>query len=250
MERSYEEKYHRLEEAHWWFRARRELIAAMIRKASLPKFAGILEIGCSGGPLMIHLREQGYTDIHGIDISSHAIDLAKSRGVANVQVMDAAKLDFPDQRFDLATASDVLEHIEDDSGALQHWHRVLRPEGRVIIFVPAFQSLFGGHDIVNHHFRRYRASQLAAKMRAAGFDVIRTGYWNFGLFFPVGGMRLLARMLPKRKDGKLPSDQLVEVNPFVNISLLTMLRMENAATKAGLNWPVGVSTYAIGVRRG
>src|SRR5687767_2356200 len=131
MDLTYEAKYHQLEEQHWWFASRRDAVYDLIAGLKLPASAAILEIGCSGGPLLQRLRAAGYTDLTGIDVSAPAIELAVARGVSNVSVMDGAALEFVTARFDVVIASDVLEHIEDETKALNEWTRVLKPGGQL-----------------------------------------------------------------------------------------------------------------------
>lgn len=237
MNEEYESHYHSVEEQHWWFRGRRHMVWSLIEELKLPTTATILEIGCSGGPLLLQLRQAGYTHLTGIDVSARAIATARQRDLANVHVMDGAKLDFPDNSFDLVIASDVLEHIEDETAALREWHRVLRPEGHLLVFVPAHEFLWSEHDVVNHHFRRYSATRLRQVLQPQ-FAVQRTGFWNNLLFFPTAAVRLLQRWWPARPDGDL------QVLPrLLNQALYQLLKLENQLSPA-LALPFGVSVYA------
>jgi SAM-dependent methyltransferase len=95
--------------------------------------------------------------------------------------------DFQDDRsYDLVLMLDVLEHIEDDAGALERVHGVLQPGGHAIVTVPALPSLWSRHDEVNHHFRRYRRAPLRGLLQAAGFEVRELRYlflWTLGLMY-------------------------------------------------------------------
>lgn len=245
MDPEYEQIYHEIEAAHWWFRARRELVASQVKSLALPsEELRILDVGCSGGVLMEMLGNSGYTGVCGIDLSAAAVRQARRRGLDRAAVMDAASLAFDDQSFDLLVASDVLEHIEDEGGALREWRRVLAPGGWLLVYVPAFRSLWSPHDEVNRHFRRYRAGELRARLNEAGFDVARTGYWNALLFAPVW----VARRLRSRGSSTPAGGDLTPSPAPVNLALLSLLRFENAAIRTGLRWPVGISVYAIAQR--
>lgn len=245
MQVQYEALYHQLEENHWWFRGRRASVFDQLRQLNLPRTAAILEIGCSGGPLQQQLRAAGYQHLTGIDISAAAIALAHQRLIPNVSVMDGTRLTFPDACFDVVVASDVLEHIEDEQQALREWHRVLRPGGQLLVYVPAWSQLWSEHDVVNHHFRRYTAVSLRRALAASELQIVRTSYWNFALFFPTLLVRQLQRLRgPDRAKASPRTGDLVALPASVNRSLTWLLRAENHLLRY-LNLPVGVSVFAL-----
>ena len=247
MKADFEKTYHEVEAGHWWFRTRRELVHQLVRRAAPNRQAAILEIGCSGGPLLQLLKADGYTNLTGIDISEKAVSLCCERNLGKVMVMDAQVPDFPPASFDVITASDVLEHLREDRQAIAAWHKLLRPGGTVMIFVPAFKSLWSGHDVVNQHFHRYRAAELATLLREAGYEIERRGYWNFFLFLPVALLRTVKRGLAGKKP-ELPSGDLQPCAEPLNSILTGLLRLENQLLLAGLNFPWGVSAAVIARR--
>lgn len=246
MDLTYEAKYHQLEEQHWWFASRRDAVYDLIRQLKLPTTAAILEIGCLGGPLMQRLRQQGYADVTGIDVSAPAIELARARGVPHVSVIDGANLEFADARFDLVIASDVLEHIEDEGRALREWARVLRLGGQLLVFVPAHAYLWSEHEVVNHHFRRYSRAGLLAALRGAGLRPQRSSFWNAALYFPTAALRLGRRVLagaePQAAAGS--TGDLHQFAGPLNKLLLSWVRLENTVLRH-VNLPVGVSVFAL-----
>jgi SAM-dependent methyltransferase len=241
MDVQYETRYHQLEEQHWWFRSRRDIIFKLVQKLGIKRTSDILEIGCSSGILMEKLRDTGFTNLTGIDISDAGIRQAQQRGLTNTFVMDGAKLDFADESFDLVLASDVLEHIEDENAALREWTRLLRPGGQLIVFVPAFQFLWSQHDVVNHHFRRYSGAHLSDRVANAGLKIQRLSYWNCGLFFPAAAARLAQRFVRPANGG---SDDLKPMPSWINNFLTQWVKMENSVL-TNTSMPLGVSVFVI-----
>ena len=247
MDLTYEAKYHELEEQHWWFASRRDAVYDLINSLELPATAAILEIGCSGGPLMQRLRASGYTDLTGIDVSAPAIELAKARGVPNVSLMDGAALEFTNARFDVVIASDVLEHIEDEGKALCEWTRVLKPGGQLLVFVPAHAYLWSEHDVVNHHFRRYSRQGLVAALERAGMRLQRSSFWNAGIFFPTALLRLGRRLLSGPASPEIKPGATGDLRHFsgpTNSLLLNWVKAENRLLRH-VNLPLGVSVFAL-----
>ena len=233
MDKEYENKYHQIEQNYWWFVARWDIIKRLIKEYQ--KEAKILEMGCSAGLLIKELHDSGFTDIHGIDISKDAIKIAKEKGIKNIEVSDAAKTKFKNKTFDVIIASDILEHIQDDHKTIFEWKRLLKENGTLIIFVPAFMSLWSKHDEVNKHFKRYKNKELI-ELAERDFNIIKKGYWNFSLFFPMFVLRKL-----KKKE----NDDLYNTGNLVNKLLLKLLTLENYFIEKGLSFPVGVSTFVV-----
>ena len=247
MNKGFEDTYHKLEEKHWWFVARRSVVKDLVAKYATNRDASILEIGCSGGPLMKELRACGFTDLTGIDISEDAIELCKKAQAGEAYVMDAQSPSFDAESFDLIIASDVLEHLEKAEVAVSAWHRLLKTNGTLIVFVPAFMFLWSEHDIVNRHFHRYRARELAKLLGDAEFEIRRTGYWNSMLFLPVAVLRLIRRCMPASSKG-LPDGDLKPVPNFLNRFLTMLLEVENSLIRAGFKLPCGVSVMVIATK--
>jgi SAM-dependent methyltransferase len=155
--------------------------------------------------------------------------------------MDGSKPAFGDGQFDIVIASDVLEHIEDEQKALKEWNRILKPAGKLIVFVPAFKILWSKHDEANHHYRRYSKLDLIRVLEKAQFEIDRSSYWNFILFFPTSLVRLVQRIVSKY--GQKSGDQLVELNRVANKILVYLVKTENILLKV-LNFPVGISVFA------
>ncbi len=233
MEKAYELKRHRLEADYWLFKARREIIFRLIQKIEGKPHPRILDVGCGGGGLIKFLERKEFKKIFGIDISGRAVERCKKRGIKDVFVEDGAETKFDDKMFNIIIADNVLEHIKDENAALNEWNRILKKNGRLIVFVPAFSFLWSQHDERCHHYRRYSQSALIKTLEKANFEVERSSYWNFSLFFPIS----LVKISQQR-------DQLYELNPVVNRLLIQLLKFENWLL-GRLNFPVGVSVFGV-----
>lgn len=239
MDKEFEKAYHALEETHWWFQARRDMIRRLVSKYG--KDTRILEIGCSGGRLIEMLNGMGYHNTAGIDISNAAVKLCEERNIGNVMQMDGKELNFEDNGYDLIIASDVLEHIGDDYNAVREWKRVLKKGGDIICFVPAFKFLWSDHDVVNRHLRRYSSHELSRVFKSNGFEIIRESYWNFLLFFPLS---IISFIKDSNAGSPDPDGQLYRHRSLTNRLLYSLLRAENVFLEL-LNFPVGVSLFLI-----
>jgi ubiquinone/menaquinone biosynthesis C-methylase UbiE len=243
MEAEYRNKYHQLEQSHWWFLARRDIIMGLV--ASFQKDAKILDIGCSGGVLMELLLSKGFENVYGIDISTESIEICRKRGLQNVFVEDAQKTHFPEGYFDVIICSDILEHIEEQEKAVLEWKRMLKKGGSIICFVPAFAFLWSQHDSANMHYRRYLRKKLCHLFRGNGFKIDRSSYWNFTLFVPVSAFRLFQKITPKRK-GQIAG---LKSSAKLSNSLLTfVLKIENKLILKGIYLPLGISVFVVGCK--
>jgi SAM-dependent methyltransferase len=213
--------------------------------ANEDKSSNILEIGCSGGLLYSMLVKNGFSSLTGIDISENAINLCKERGLTNTYVMDGANTEFEDDKFDIIIASDVLEHIHDDKSAIHEWKRILKPNGKLILFVPALNSLWSNRDVVNHHYRRYGKNELKCLIQGEAFIVENLSFWNFTSFFPVIILNKIAKKFSHQsKDNTEDLSDSYSIPSFLNFILLIILRIENWFQNR-IKFPIGVSLFAI-----
>src|SRR5262245_40387571 len=204
-----------VEDHHWWFVGRRAIVFSQIEDAlgahaapragvppegplSEPPHAGpralpglsevshagpralpgprVLDIGCGAGATMDHLKRYGRP--YGIDLSALPLRFSRQRGHQRTLRASATELPFDSESFDLVTALDVIEHLENDAEGLAEIRRVLKPGAPAVIFVPAFQSLWGPNDVQSGHKRRYRLGQLRAAVEKAGLRIETISYAN------------------------------------------------------------------------
>jgi SAM-dependent methyltransferase len=227
------------EETHWWFVGRRRLFGRELTRAGLPLDARTLDVGTSTGSNLRLLRDAGFTRVTGLDLSLEAIRHCESKGFGPVRQGSICAMPFPDASFDLVLATDVIEHVDDDMLALSEVTRVLAPRGRVLITVPAFQSLWGLQDDVALHKRRYRLRPLLELVRRAGLRPRDAFYFNYLLFAPIW----LGRQIIRYAQVDLRSEG--EVNtPALNL-LLSGIFGADVRTARWLRPPFGVSIFVL-----
>ncbi|WP_333570835.1 class I SAM-dependent methyltransferase [Sphingomonas sp.] len=184
---------------HWWYRARRDILADYLgRYGAVPKGAKILEIGCGTGHNLPMLGAFG--DVDAIEIDPAAREIASARLGKPVGASPLPDLTgVAPGSYDLVAVLDVVEHIDDDVGALKAMARVLKPGGKILITVPAHQWMWSAHDVVNHHKRRYSKGTLLAALEKAGLKWRKLRWFN-SLLFPVAVAARFAGKLMGKDD--------------------------------------------------
>jgi len=205
MERIVYDRMAELDERHWWYRARRDILGELIRREiSLPAEARILEVGCGTGHNLPMLGAFGHVD--AIEIDEAARDIASRRlghPVLNAPLPELSGIG--SGSYDLIAILDVLEHIEADREALVSLASKLRPGGRILITVPAHPWMWSAHDVVNHHHRRYTRRALRAVVTEAELKLEMMSWFNSLLFPLAAAARLAGRITGKEdSDDKLP----------------------------------------------
>jgi SAM-dependent methyltransferase len=234
----------RLEQSHWWHVGRRKILAAFVEEICrnvTDRRPRILDVGCGTGANLLMLSKYG--DAEGVDISEDALAFCRERGLDKVKLGAAEELPYDDGTFDLVTAFDVVEHIDDDLAGLSEMWRVLRPGGRVLLFVPTFMFLWGLQDEVSHHRRRYRLPELRRVLEQAGFEIERTTYANITFFVPI----LLIRKLMRLTGMNAASENNINVTAFNGI-LGGLLGAESSILRF-MNLPFGVSGLCVARKR-
>jgi 2-polyprenyl-3-methyl-5-hydroxy-6-metoxy-1,4-benzoquinol methylase len=199
VEAKYYHKQAVSEDSHWWYLGRRAVIQRVLSRFSRNTGA-VLEVGCGSGGSLPMLSACGDT-MTAVEMEPSAADVARKRGIGEIaQGRLGEPLAVFNRRYDLVAMFDVLEHIPDDRQALSDVRKLLTPEGRLIITVPAYQFLWSQHDLVAHHQRRYRRSQIVRLLRERGFSVLYASYFNT-LLFPSALITLLfSRVLSASPD--------------------------------------------------
>ena len=238
MERAVFDRMAELDSRHWWFVARRQILAELIeREVRLPADASILEIGCGTGHNFEMLGRFGHVDAIEVDDEARLLSSARlGRAVESAPLPELPGI--PDGRYHLIALLDVLEHIEEDRASLASIKRKLAPGGRVLLTVPANQWMWSAHDAAHHHHRRYSKSSLRQVIESAGLQVELLSYFN-SLLFPVAAAARIAGKL----SGKTTSDDNLP-SPAVNRALEKLFGFERHLV-GRVPLPAGVSLVAI-----
>jgi SAM-dependent methyltransferase len=199
MERVVYEKMAELDQLHWWYRARREVLAALIRRKARPgPNSRLLEIGCGTGHNLSMLSEFG--EVEGLELDDEARAIAEKRLGKPVLNAPLPELNgVPERHYDLIGAFDVVEHIDDDQAAVESIARRLKSGGRLVVTVPAHQWMWSAHDVVNHHKRRYSKQALRELIESSPLRLEAIGYFN-SLLFPLAIARRLSPLRERADD--------------------------------------------------
>ncbi|HEX8069182.1 MAG TPA: methyltransferase domain-containing protein [Pyrinomonadaceae bacterium] len=236
-----------VEGAHWWFAGRRRILESFLDRLAptLPAAragarARVLDVGCGTGANLEMLARYG--DAEGVDLSPAALAFCRARGLTQVTEGAAEALPYSDETFDLVTALDVVEHLDDDVAGLSEMRRVLKPGGCALLFVPAFQWLWGVQDDVSNHRRRYTRTELCRAVTAAGLSVERATYANVTFLAPI----LFGRWLMRATGARPASENNLNV-AALNGLLGRVLGAERHWLRRA-NLPVGVSAICVARR--
>lgn len=186
-----------VEGSHWWFVGRRAILESFLKEivsrlqAAARDEVRILDIGCGTGANLEMLSQFGKAE--GVDVSDDALEFCRRKGLAAQKGL-AETLPFAGETFDLTTALDVVEHLDDDVAGLKEMHRVTKRGGYSLIFVPAFMWLWGVQDDISHHRIRYTKRQIVERLTKAGYTIERATYANWTFFAPILAGRTIMKL--------------------------------------------------------
>ena len=238
----YERMFH-AENHHWWYLGMESITRAILNRFVSP-LAGlkILDAGCgTGAALSTYLADYG--KVTGFDISPLALGFCRARNLTPLVLASVMEIPFKSGNFDLVTSFDVLYEraVTSDSVALAEFFRVLRPEGFLLLRLPAYNWLRGQHDVTIHTARRYTASRVAQLLKDSGFRILHISYANTFLFPLAVAKRLLERIWPPAPNS---SDLSVEVGALNG--LFRQILSGEAFPAARIGLPFGLSVIALG----
>jgi SAM-dependent methyltransferase len=230
-----------VEDRHWWYLGVRREVERWLAGLAKPGGARmrVLDAGCGTGGLLANLRTGAWRT--GVEISPDGIRLARTRGRAPLVQGSVCSLPFADESFDAVVSIDVLCHAAvDESLAIAEASRVLKPGGRLLVQVPAFDWLRGEHDAAVWTKRRYRRGEIAKLLQDAGLSARRSAYRN-ALLFPLAVIARLARR--GRRSREAARSDVRPVPAPINAVFSAVLALERRIPVA---LPFGLSVFVVG----
>jgi SAM-dependent methyltransferase len=237
MDALYAAAYPQLYADHWWWRAREDMLLRKIRRllSNVPD-ARILDVGCGAAMFFDALEPFGH--VEGVE-SDRAAAERSGRWRGRIVVGDLDETYAPTAPFDLILMLDVLEHIDHPERVLARARQILRPNGRVLITVPACMWLWTSHDEINHHVTRYSTGALRDIVTDSGLVALETGYLFQSLVVPKLLVRVKESLFQERP--RLPTIP----PPAINSLIQAWCRLEHRV--AG-RLPFGGSAFAVAAR--
>lgn len=245
----YFEALARMEQEHFWWRARRELILDVLRRG-VPDLASraLFDIGCGSGGLLDFLARSGVPVAGACDAYLESLHIVRRRLEVPLVLFDSGRLPPIGEGLGLVGLFDVLEHVDDDGGMLRWIATVLAPGGYLVLTVPAHPFLFDEMDEIAHHRRRYRRGELRGKLQRAGLEVAVLSHFMAPLVPMMVAVRTLGRALAGRTRTALERRTFeARVIPGFNPAVLTLLRAERLWLRRA-SLPFGTSLLALARR--
>lgn len=239
MDRNYYRDYYTLERTHWGFLARQQIIRSQVlRVIGARRDLTILNIGAATGATSQMLEEFGR--VKSVEYDAQCCETVRELLRIDIEQGDILELKQQTSSYDLVCAFDVIEHVKEDQTAINETIRVCKPNGLIVITVPALMCLWGQHDEVNHHYRRYKISEVE-RLFADSTDIVFKSYFNSILFPPILAVKKLRTLFSSLFQTKASSSDFTFYNPpALNRFLYRIYMLEKHLLNAGLTFPFGV----------
>ena len=234
----------RMEQAHWYYAGKRELVRGWLRRVGPPQAENLL-LDCGAGTGRFAQEMEADCRVMVLDDHEEALRLLRTRFRPD-QILSLAgdRVPLPDASLDYVTALDVLEHTPDDGAVLAGFHRLLKSGGVALVTVPAGMALWSDWDVALHHYRRYSRPQLRALFPAAQWEVLHVNYTNVFVYPAVWAVRKWRKFFPATAGRVRTEDQ--QPAPLVN-ALLRWLFVRPAFWR--VPFPFGVSLLLVARKR-
>ncbi len=234
----------KLEEVSFWYRARRDLILWAVKKyCSAAK--NFLEIGSGTGFALNGIRAMDPSiKLYGTDLFREGLDYV-AKNVPGVGLFQADIRNVPiDGKLDIVGIFDVLEHIDDDAGALKSIYGALNKSGHLVMTVPQHPFLWSPLDTYVFHKRRYVRRELVDKLKSAGFSI--SCVTSFGAFvLPLKILEIMVRGMKKLCGIKEDRIHIAHPPKFINNLVYMIMKAEYILIGWGMRMPFGPSLLIV-----
>jgi 2-polyprenyl-3-methyl-5-hydroxy-6-metoxy-1,4-benzoquinol methylase len=235
----------------FWVASRNRLFHWLVQQhLSVSGRTRLLEIGCGTGDFVRRLVDDKRLEVTGSEIYLGGLAFAK-RNMPEVRFIQFdVTQGIIGETFELITAFDVLEHVENDQAAICNIHDMLANDGVAIISVPQHQFMWSRLDEIVRHKRRYSRSEMVGQLVGNGFEVLRATSFVFSLFPLMFLSRLLDRN--RRVDGEADDANLesrVSFPPFINSVFDLIMRLDEALIRRGVSLPIGGTLVVVARKR-
>ncbi|MDU9004318.1 class I SAM-dependent methyltransferase [Sedimentitalea todarodis] len=240
-------------ERSFWVRSRNRLFGWLVQQdVTRLGRANLLDIGCGTGSFLGKIIDMPGLSATGSEIYLSGLKIAQKRQPRAEFIQFDVTQGVLDRQFDIITAFDVLEHVEQDEAGFRNIHDMLSDDGTYIMSVPQHAFLWSRLDEIVHHKRRYSRADLLTKLIAVGFEPQRVTSQVFFLFPLV----VVSRLLDRSISGAAPTDDAqallarVSFPRPVNWLFDKIMRLDEALIRMGLSLPFGSTLIVVARKSG
>jgi ubiquinone/menaquinone biosynthesis C-methylase UbiE len=235
----------RVEENHWYYAGKREIVERWLLKTRPPRHEDVL-LDCGAGTGRFAAVMERHCGVLVLDDHEESLRLLRERFRSEQVIALGDKgVPLPDSAVEYLTALDVLEHVKEDAVAVREFHRLLKPGGLAVITVPAGMAVWSDWDVSLHHHRRYSRATLRALFPADAWETVYLNYTNVPVYPVAWLLRRLRRNRPRQPGRSRAEDKLP---PRWANSLLRRMFVGMAFWRMPL--PFGLSLLLVARRRG
>jgi len=235
-----------IQENHWWFRSRNNIILAVLTNYLDIKDKNdseILDIGCGLGQIFPILRKFGH--VEGIEKNSNFVKVLKNK-YPDIEIHNTK---FPNpildnKKFDLISMFDFLEHVNSPLNILRAANNILKNDGLLLVTVPAYNWMWSKIDEISHHYRRYDKNTLRIEIEKEGFECIYSSYFMTILFPLVFIYRKIIQFLFLKKIKINYLELKIPIN-ILNKFLYHIMNIETYFIRRGISFTYGLSIIGI-----